>query len=137
MSNQKFKDVSDCLASLPTDEAVIAKQLRQIIIDCLPNCIEKLSYNVPYYYVNRPICFIWPGSVIWGNTRSYDGVRLGFTKGHLMSNHLDYFDRGDRKFVIYRDYTSVSDIDEDILKLHLFEAYDIDQQFSPTQLKRR
>lgn len=68
MTNPKFKSVVECLGLLPESERQITQFLRQIVLDNLPNCTEKLSYNVPYYFLNKSICFIWPGSVLWGKT---------------------------------------------------------------------
>lgn len=130
MTQRKFRSIEECLHALPSKELTVTVFLRNLILDSIPTCHEKLSYNVPYYSGNQTICFIWPGSVLWGDKRMYDGVRLGFTKGHLLSNDLNYFEKGSRKFVIYKDFQSISDIDTDIVKLYLFEAAEIDHQLS-------
>ena len=56
----------------------------------------------------------------------YDGVRMGFTHGHLIPNELNYFYQGRRKFVIHRDFVSIKDIDVDLVKLYLHEAGRVD-----------
>jgi len=130
MSKPKFRNVAHCIDSLPDDERVVTEYLRQLIVDLVPNCTEKLSYNVPFYSVNKTICFLWPGSVIWGQKRMYDGVRMGFTKGHLIQNDTQYFVQGDRKYVTMRDFKTIADIDVDVVKLYLFDAIEIDKQLS-------
>ena len=47
-----FRNVDDFLDYLPDNELEIVQFLRQLIVDCIPNCTEKLAYNVPYYYKN-------------------------------------------------------------------------------------
>jgi uncharacterized protein YdhG (YjbR/CyaY superfamily) len=137
MSNPKFQDVAHCIASLPDDERIVTEYLRQLIVEHIPNCTEKLSYNVPYYHLNKSICFLWPGSVIWGNKRMYDGVRMGFTKGHLIQNDVNYFKQGKRKYVSMRDFKTVADIDIDLVKMYLFKAIEIDEKLATKALKKK
>ncbi len=128
MSTPKFNDVSDLMHFLPDNEKQITQFLRDVVLEYLPQCEEKLSYNVPYFFLNRAVCFIWPGSVLWGKKRQYDGVRFGFTSGHLLSRDLDYFKLDHRKYVTYRDFQSIEEIDIDIMKAYLFEAKEMDQE---------
>lgn len=121
----KYTDVDDLLFSLPKDEYEITMFLRKLIFDCLPGVKEKLSYNVPFYYLNKRICFIWPGSVPWGKTKP--GVAIGFTKGYLLSNPENYLEREDRKEVFMKTFFNVGDINVDILRLLIFEAAEIDK----------
>lgn len=124
-----FKSVDEFLNYLPNNERQIVNYLRDIVFNCLPNCTEKLSYNVPFYKVNKNICFIWPASITWGNKVTYEGVRFGFTSGYLLSDELQYLDKGERKQVYWRDYKNINEIDSDILKAYLFEAAEIDRKW--------
>ncbi len=124
-----FKNVEEFLDYLPANELVIVEYLRKLIFDCIPNCREKLSYNVPYYYRNKNICFIWPSSVQWGNMKER-GVRLGFTSGNLLHDEINYLDKGDRKQVYWKDFYKVKDIDVDLLKSYIFEAGKIDESIT-------
>ena len=72
-----------------------------------------------------------PGSVLWGEKKSYDGVRLGLTHGYLLDNSMEYFEQGNRKYVIHRDFLSPQDIDHDIVKAYLQQAAEIDEQRNP------
>ena len=96
MQNVNFKSVDEFLDFLPKTELEIVEYLRSIILNCIPDCIEKLSYNVLYYKRYKNICFIWPGSVTWGNVKQ-SGVRLGFTSGNLLADEIHYLNKGDRK----------------------------------------
>jgi len=116
---------------LPSNELQVAQMLRQLIYDSVPICTEKLSYNVPFFYGQKSICFIWPGSVLWGKKKSYNGVRLGLTHGYLLDNSMEYFEEGNRKYVIHRDFLSPQDIDHDIVKAYLQQAAEIDGQRNP------
>jgi hypothetical protein len=123
-----FESIDDFLAFLDPEEQILVNVLRRTVLDTIPNCIEKLSYNVPYYKVNRNICFIWPASILWGKKRTYEGVRFGFAYGHLLRDEINYLDRGNRKQVYWKDFTNVGDIDIDLLKSYIFQAVSIDER---------
>lgn len=124
--NVDFKTVDDFLDYLPEHERPIVDLLRELILDCIPDVKEKLSYNVPFYKRHSNICFIWPASVPWGKHRQ-EGVRLGFTKGYLMNDDLNYLDKGERKQVYMKDFTKLEEIDIDLLKAYIFEAILVDE----------
>lgn len=126
MRNVRFESVDEFLEFLPEDELRVVNFLRKVVLDCIPEATEALSYNVPYYKLRRKICFIWPASVLWGKSKTYEGVRFGFTKGYLLRDETGYLDRGTRKQVYWKDFARVSDIDVLLLKSYLFEAVMID-----------
>ena len=124
--NVKFRSVEEFLEFLPPDELKMVQLLRKVVLDCLPNCTEKLSYNVPFYKINKGICFIWPASVLWGKSISFTGVRFGFNQGYLMRDEINFLEKGNRKQVFWKDFKSIKDIDVDLLKAYIFEAAEID-----------
>lgn len=78
-TKSKFRNVITFLDSLPDNEMKILETLRELVLDSIPNCKEKLAYDVPFYYRYSRIVFIWPASVPWGSVAN--GVMLGFCKG--------------------------------------------------------
>jgi hypothetical protein len=134
--NVKFKTVQEFLDYLPENELKVVNRLRKIVFDCLPDVTEKLSYNVPFYKVHKTICFIWPASVKWGKQQTYEGVRFGFANGNLMSDSENYLEKGSRKQVYWRTFSSVKEINEDILKTYIFEAAIIDQDTKSSKTKK-
>jgi hypothetical protein len=124
----KFSSLNEFYAFLPPDELVVAEYLRDLVFRCIPDAQERLSYNVPYFKRHRNICFIWPGSIAWGNKRTYDGVRFGFTKGYLLTDPDEYLAKGDRKQVYWREFVSIHDIDVSRLEALLHEAVLVDEQ---------
>ena len=133
--NVKFSSVDEFLDFLPVDELKVVEFLRRIVFNCIPDITEKLAYNVPYYKRNKNICFIWPASVLWGKKKTYEGVRFGFTSGYLLQDEMNYLDKGDRKQVYWKDFTEIKEIDVDLLKTYIFDAYIIDQSFSKIKNK--
>lgn len=129
MQNVSFKSVDEFLEFLPEDELKIVEFLRVLIFDCVPGVVEKLSYNVPFYRKNKGLFFIWPASILWGNKKSYKGVRFGFQQGYLLSDEIGFLDRGERKQVYYKDYTTIKEADAELLRSFIFEAAEIDEQF--------
>ena len=136
MQSVKFKSLNEFLDFLPEDELIITEFLRELIFECTNEVKEKLSFNVPYYMGNKGLFFIWPASVLWGKKKTYEGVRFGFQQGNLMSDELNYLDKGNRKLIYWRDYTSIEEIDVDILKAYIFEALEIDKQFAQNRPKK-
>jgi len=123
----KFQSYVEFWDFLPENERIIVDVLRQIILENLPaNCKEKLAYNVPYYYGNRRICLIWPGSIPWGGIRN--GVLLGFCQGFLLADPEKYLRHGTNKQVFYQIYQSVGEINEHAIVSLLKEAVEIDQK---------
>jgi hypothetical protein len=122
----KFRNVDEFLEYLPENELVIVECLRQLIRDSIPECREKLAYNVPFYYKHSRICFIWPHSVPWGNVK-INGVQLGFCNGYLLKDKPNYLEKGDRKQVTWKAFTSVNEIETDLLRSFIHEATIIDE----------
>jgi hypothetical protein len=127
MQNVNFKNVDDLLAFLPEEELKIFERLRKLIFTCIPDCTEKLSYNVPFYKKHRNICFIWPPSVKWSGV-GHEGIRFGFSNGYLLTDEIGYLDKGTRKQVYWRDFTSLKETDAVLLKAYIFEAAAIDEK---------
>ena len=123
VQTESFRSVEELLATLPAEERVIVEQLREIVLTCLPNAKEKLSYGVPYYFLQSRVCFIWPASVPWGGIDK--GVLIGFCKGHLLSD-AGYLEVGKRKQVLTRTFYTTKEIDRERLSRLLYEAAWID-----------
>ncbi|MBK9077502.1 MAG: DUF1801 domain-containing protein [Flavobacteriales bacterium] len=81
----RFATVQECLDFLPPDGRALTGELRELLVQEAPELKERISFNVPFYKVRRDICFLWPASVLWGNRKTYDGVRVGFSYGHLLT----------------------------------------------------
>lgn len=129
MQSVSFRNMEAFLEYLPQDELIMVNYLREIILDSIPDVVEKLSFNVPFYHRHKSICFIWPSSVLWGKTKSYSGVRIGFAKGYLLVDPDFYLQRGNRKQVFIKDFLKVEEIDEHILRMYLYQALEIDNNF--------
>ena len=127
MQEVSFKSVEECLAYLPVHELALVTKLREVIFQAIPDCHEKLAYNVPYYKRHANICFLWPASVLWGSKPQYEGVRLGFTKGFVLKDEAGYLDKGNRKEVAYKDFIHPDEIDELVLIPFLLQAADVDE----------
>ncbi len=122
--NLNFSSLGDFLDYLPESELEIVEELRALVYECIPDCKEKLSYNVPFFSRNKTICFIWPGSVPWGSIK--EGVLIGFSRGNMLSDYAGYLEKGSRKSVYTKTFLSVDEIDHQLIKDYLFEALEID-----------
>ena len=130
MQNINFKSVDEFLDFLPEDELKLTQYLREIVFRCIPGVEEVLKYNVPYYKRHSNICFIWPASILWGNEKAYDGVRFGFTQGHLLTDEELFLEKGNRKNVYWKDFVKINDVDVAKLEALLFEASFIDDDLA-------
>ncbi|MDX1641781.1 MAG: DUF1801 domain-containing protein [Balneolaceae bacterium] len=80
--------MDEFLDFLPDDERSIVHYLRDLVLSTLHPIEEKLAYNVPFYYGQSRICYIWPASIPWGGVNH--GVILGFCRGYLLSDDIGY-----------------------------------------------
>jgi uncharacterized protein YdhG (YjbR/CyaY superfamily) len=134
MQEVDFGSIEEFLVFLPEDELKIVELLRKIIFHCIPDIEEKISYNVPFYKRHSNICYIWPSSVQWGNVKN-TGVQFGFTKGYLLTDEINWLEKGKRKQVYWKTFHSVKEIDTDILKAFIFEAVLADEDYSKKKKK--
>jgi len=125
MQNVSFRSVGEFLEYLPAEERVIVDVLRKLILDTLPGIEERLSFNVPFYRMKKDICFIWPASILWGKKKTYEGVRLGFSYGHVLQDEIGYLNKGNRKQVSWRDFGDAKEVDRDLIRMYLYEAISI------------
>ena len=136
MQEVDFRSIDEFLAFLPEEELVIVERLRNLVFYCLPDAREKLSFNVPYYYHHRNFCFIWPASVTWGKKKTYEGVRFGFAYGNQIADKTGYLEKGGRKQIYWKDFTSIKEIDVEILQAYIYEAIYIDEAHFRKKKKR-
>tara|TARA_R110000868_G_scaffold403157_1_gene680146 strand:+ start:27121 stop:27306 length:186 start_codon:yes stop_codon:yes gene_type:complete len=54
----EFTSIQEFLDYLPEEELEIVLFLRKIVLECMPDCKERLAYNVPFYYRHSKICYI-------------------------------------------------------------------------------
>ena len=130
-----FRNINDFLDYLPEKELKIVEALRELVLTCIPDAKEKLSYNVPFYSRYTGICFIWPGSVQWGGTKR-TGVDIGFIRGNMLSDP-SYLDIGNRKQIYVKTYHDRKEIDHETLRQLLYEAVVIDEENAKLKKKRR
>ena len=120
--------------SLPEDEKIVAKLLRSLVLNTLHNVTEKFSYNVPYYYKQRRICFIWHSSV--PSSGKTNGVIFGFCYGYLLPFPDSYMELGERKQVSMKTFLYPREIDIQMILSLLSEAEKIDVQFAKVKRKK-
>ena len=124
----KFQSLVEFRAFLPEEERVLADVLRGIVLDVLPaSCHEKLTYNVPFFYGKRRICFVWPAAVPWGGFTQ--GVMLGFCHGPRISDPGEYLSHGTNKQLYYTIFNSATAIDEKKVTALLRAAVQVDERF--------
>ncbi len=137
MQNVRFRSVDEFLDYLPENELKVVEKLRRVVLDCVPGIREKLSYNVPYYEMNKGMFFIWPASVLWGQKQTYEGVRFGFQQGYLLTDETGFLEKGTRTQVFWHTFKTAGEIDIALLRTYIFEAVVIDEQAKKTNKKKR
>src|SRR5690349_17449827 len=96
----KIKNLVELFDLLPPNERIIVDVLRQIVLDTIPAVKEKISYNVPYFYLNKGICIIWPSTIPRGGITK--GVLLGFWYGNRLRDEDHYLTHGSNKQIFYK-----------------------------------
>ncbi|SDW75611.1 DUF1801 domain-containing protein [Flavobacterium degerlachei] len=114
----EFSTVDEFLDYLPADELEIVLLLRKIILECMPDCKEKLANNVPFYYRHSRICYIWPATIPWEKVSK--GVAIGFCKGDSLLDET--FET--TKFT----FNLIKEIDIDFVKQQIQEAILVDEK---------
>lgn len=128
----RFKTIPELLDFIPDNQRIITEKLRELILEELPRCKEKLSFNVPFYFGNKHICLIWPGAVPWGK-KTKEGVELGFAKGYLLPDD-GYLLKGNRKYIYIKTFYSISEINEHKIRSLLQQALEIDEMLKYKRL---
>lgn len=128
MQNVQFNSIVEFFDYLPENERIITNLLREIILDTLPESKEKLTYQVPFYKLNKNISFIWPASILWGKTKKYTGVRMGFNYGNQLVKETDFLVLGERKFVAYKDFNILDEVLEnhELIQSLLLKSKELD-----------
>ena len=121
---QKFRDAEEIVEFLPPEERDIFVCLRELIFKCIPEIREKISYNVPFYFMKKRILFIWPSSIPWSRVKK--GVTIGFCYGNLLVDEDNYLEKEDRKQVYMKTFQKKSEINIPVLKKLIFEAVVVD-----------
>lgn len=117
-------DIDRFLNLLPPKEAEICTALREIVLSGFPELNEKLSYNVPYYFLKRRVCFIWPASVKPGPP---NGVQFGICNGYQIRVHKHLLEFAERKIVGIITFNSVTEIVREQIEGLLAEAIQIEK----------
>jgi hypothetical protein len=95
--------VPNYIASLPQSQAQIMSVLRNMILDVGPHVQEKISYKIPFFYFHGPLCYLSP---------TFDGIYIGFVRGHQLSNEHGLLEKKDRKFVRSIHFYSLAELEE-------------------------
>jgi hypothetical protein len=95
--------VQSYIANRPPSQGQIMTVLRSFILDLGPHVQEKISYTVPYFYFRGPLCYLSP---------KFDGVYIGFVRGHQLSNEQGLLDTNNRKFIRSIHFYSLADLEE-------------------------
>jgi hypothetical protein len=125
----KIKSYSEFQFQITDQELEIVEKLKDLILYNIPDCKEKISFNVPFYSRFRSICFIWPASILWGEKQTYKGVRLGFSYGCYFWDDHNFLDKKNRKQMASHDFNSISEIKENVILDLLQQAIAVDDDF--------
>ncbi len=112
--------VDEFITDLPVHERRIMEVLRGLVLGNLPEVRERLSYGVPFYYLRRRLCYLWPAFVKGSGAKA--GVVMGFCRGHLLSNEDGLLHLGSRKAVSTVVFTHTSKINPEAIRKCLMEA---------------
>jgi molybdopterin-guanine dinucleotide biosynthesis protein A len=62
-------------------------------------------------------------------------MQFGFNKGYLLTDEINYLEKGNRKQVYWKTFHSVKEIDIDLLKAYIFEAVSVDEDYNRKKKK--
>ncbi len=114
------KTINSFISTLPEEEKKMTLRLREIILETNPSFEEKFAYGVPYYYLNKRVCFVWPTSVPRSGFKS--GVIFGISNGVILKKKFDIISCGSCKVIGWIQYHKLKEIKPRIVKEILTEA---------------
>jgi hypothetical protein len=114
------KTIEDFISSLPYEEKNMTVQLREIILETNSAFKEKFAYGVPYYYLTKRVCFIWPTSIPRSGLSG--GVVFGLCNGVILKKKFDIISCGKNKVAGWIQYHHIKEIKSKIIKEILTEA---------------
>ncbi len=126
-----MKTFDDFYEFITGEERCIVDSLRQIVLSTSPKFIEKISYQVPYYFIHSRVCYIWPASVHSGPKA---GVVLGFCKGQLISDEYNLLEKEGRKEIATIPFLKSTEINSKAIMQYIHQAILLDEE---TVLKKR
>ena len=112
--------INSFISTLPEEEKKMTLRLREIILETNPSFEEKFAYGVPYFYLNKRVCFVWPTSVPRSGFKS--GVIFGISNGVILKKKFDIISCGSCKVVGWIQYHNLKEIKPRIVKEILTEA---------------
>lgn len=105
------------ILSQPEPYRSILLHLQSVIEQSVPEVDLKYKYKIPFYYIQgKPFCYL---------NQSKNYVDLGFWKAAHLSVHTEYMTTAGRKVMRSLRYTSLEEIDHNILVEVLKDAYSI------------
>ena len=72
--------VSSYIQNQPAKARVLMQTLRNRIVESMPYCDEKVTYDIPFFYYKRRMCYLYLSK------KKKDVVLLGFCQGAQLSN---------------------------------------------------
>ncbi len=114
------KTINSFISTLPEEEKKMTLRLREIILETNPSFEEKFAYGVPYYYLNKRVCFVWPTFVPRSGFKS--GVIFGISNGVILKKKFDIISCGSCKVIGWIQYHKLKEIKPRIVKEILTEA---------------
>ena len=100
----------------------ILLHLKSVVELTIPEVDLKYKYRIPFYYLEgSPFCYL---------NQSKDYIDVGFWHAKHLSLHLDKMTTAGRKMMKSLRYTSLDEIDNEVLIAVLKEAYSVkDRKF--------
>lgn len=117
-----MKPAEEYLFNKPEPYRSMLIYLQSVIQQVMPEANLLYKWHLPFFYVGtRPICYL---------NQSKDYVDLVFWNGAHFTVHVENLTLADRKRMKSLRYKSLEEIDENVLKAILDEAYKIrDKKF--------
>lgn len=107
----RYKTVDDYIDSQNEEYIELILPVRNFICCKFPELEERISYNVPFYYLNGPLCYISPNK---------EGIYLGFTNGFKINEFpYDLVAEGRKQIKIFKipfNHSINFDILEEIMR---------------------
>lgn len=102
-----LSNVDDYIEQLPVPQNKLARQVRQLLLNLVPEIVEKLSFKIPFYHYYGMFCYI---------NKVPNGIDVGFCRGKDLSDEFPQLEIKGRAIVATVTIVAPDDIKQKELR---------------------
>ncbi len=123
-----MNSIQDFIDNLQGTQKEIIQYLNDLLLS-IPDVEGKIRYKIPFYYRKSWVCYL--------NPIKKNKVELAFIRGNELSNEYNFLDNKGRKQVYGIEFSTINEVDEEMLYAIIMEALVLDETIPYTSKKKK